>query len=353
MPLKAPHLRPAFDWSGFYIGAHTGYGRGTSSAVLSDPLSVSTNSVVSGVIGGVQGGYNVRLPSGLLLGVEADLTFPNYLTSNSIVSTLAGARSEVTEQLDYVGTARGRIGYASGHWLAYATGGFAFAGERFINTPAGRRRSRKSTSTSGSAGPPAPAWNMPSRRTGACGSNISTASSTAPTFASRRARNTASTLDFQSAAHRPQPQGRLAGIDELDAEDRSDRSRIRSLGNPRPDHLSAAGLSGIPRALYRHQQPDAGAAGAGDLEQQPLSERPALGRRRGLLQSRTAAGLRLERHRRRSPDFPTARRRNRTSPTRITTPRGCSCARPSASAASRKSWPADSSSSRARSTSHG
>src|SRR5690349_15583756 len=26
MPLKAPNLRPAFDWSGFYIGGHTGYG---------------------------------------------------------------------------------------------------------------------------------------------------------------------------------------------------------------------------------------------------------------------------------------------------------------------------------------
>ena len=38
MPLKAPHLRPAFDWSGFYIGGHTGYSRGSSSAVLSDPL---------------------------------------------------------------------------------------------------------------------------------------------------------------------------------------------------------------------------------------------------------------------------------------------------------------------------
>jgi high affinity Mn2+ porin len=135
MLLKAPHLRPAFDWSGFYIGGHTGYSRGSSSAVLSDPLSVSANSVVSGVIGGVQGGYNVHLPSGLLLGVEADLTFPNYFSSNSIVSILAGARSEVVEKLDYVGTARGRIGYASGHWLFYATGGFAFAGERFTNTP--------------------------------------------------------------------------------------------------------------------------------------------------------------------------------------------------------------------------
>ena len=37
----------------------------------------------------------------------------------------------------------------------------------------------------------------------------------------------------------------------------------------------------------------------GDLEQQPVSERAALGRRRGLLQSRTAAGLWPERHRRR------------------------------------------------------
>src|SRR5690349_15474337 len=36
IPLKAPYLRPAFDWSGFYIGGHTGYGRGSSSAVLSD-----------------------------------------------------------------------------------------------------------------------------------------------------------------------------------------------------------------------------------------------------------------------------------------------------------------------------
>jgi high affinity Mn2+ porin len=135
MPLKAPHLRPAFDWSGFYIGGHTGYGRGSSTAVLSDPLAVSTNSIFSGVIGGVQGGYNVQMPSGLVLGVEADLTFPNYFISNKIVSTLTGAHSEVVEAFDYAGTVRGRIGYASGHWLVYATGGFAFAGERFINTP--------------------------------------------------------------------------------------------------------------------------------------------------------------------------------------------------------------------------
>jgi Opacity protein and related surface antigens len=32
---------------------------------------------------------------------------------------------------------RGRVGYTSGPWLAYATGGFAWAGGRFLNTPTG------------------------------------------------------------------------------------------------------------------------------------------------------------------------------------------------------------------------
>src|SRR5437879_11402046 len=96
MPLKAPYLRPAFDWSGFYIGGHTGYSRGSSSAVLSDPLAVSTNgSGFSGVIVGVQVGYNVQLPSGLVLAVDADLTCPNDMLSNSIVRTRPRARSHV------------------------------------------------------------------------------------------------------------------------------------------------------------------------------------------------------------------------------------------------------------------
>jgi high affinity Mn2+ porin len=135
IPLKAPHIQSVFDWTGFYIGAHTGYSRGSSNAVLSDPASTATSNSFGGVIGGVQAGYNYRLPSGVLLGVEADITFPNYLTSNSVVSSLASARSAVTEQWDYVATARGRVGYATGPWLAYATGGLAWAGERFLNTP--------------------------------------------------------------------------------------------------------------------------------------------------------------------------------------------------------------------------
>jgi high affinity Mn2+ porin len=136
MPVKAPHIQAVFDWTGLYIGAHAGYSRGSSSTVLSDPATIAASSSFSGMIGGVQAGYNVRLSSGLLFGVEADITFPNYLTSNSIVSLLATAQSGVTEQWDYVATARGRAGYAAGPWLAYATGGLAWAGERFLNSPA-------------------------------------------------------------------------------------------------------------------------------------------------------------------------------------------------------------------------
>jgi len=136
LPVKAPHIQSVFDWTGFYIGAHAGFGRGSSSAVLTDPAITASSGSFGGVIGGVQAGYNVQLSSGIVLGAEADITFPNYLASNSIAALLATPRSEVVEQLDYAGSLRGRIGYASGHWLAYATGGLAWAGERFVNTPA-------------------------------------------------------------------------------------------------------------------------------------------------------------------------------------------------------------------------
>src|SRR6478752_5483758 len=86
LPFKAPQYRPAFDWSGFYIGGHTGYSRGGSSAVLTDPALAASSGNFSGVIGGVQAGFNVRYSSGLVLGAEADLTFPNYLPSNYIIS---------------------------------------------------------------------------------------------------------------------------------------------------------------------------------------------------------------------------------------------------------------------------
>ena len=172
---RRPSIVHAFDSSGFHIGGHTGYSRGSSNAVLIDPLqSAAFNGTYSGVIGGVQAGDLVRLLSGLLLGVEADLTFPNICPRTTIISRLP-PRLRRHPTLDYVGTAARPHRLRAGPWLLTRPAGSAFAGERFVSTP--RRRRGKAYLHAGSAGPPAPALNTPSRRTGACGSNISTASS--------------------------------------------------------------------------------------------------------------------------------------------------------------------------------
>lgn len=137
LPMKAPNPQQAFDWNGFYIGGHTGYSHGSSSAVLWDPAATAVSGKFGGTIGGLQAGYNWLTPSGLLFGVEADLTFPNYLHSNSQMSLVSTPRTDFIEDWDYVGSVRGRIGYAASHWLLYATGGLAYMGERFTVMPAG------------------------------------------------------------------------------------------------------------------------------------------------------------------------------------------------------------------------
>jgi high affinity Mn2+ porin len=136
LPLKAPALRAVYEWTGFYIGAHAGYSRGSSSFALNDGATVSGNGIFSGMIGGVQAGYNYRLNSGWLVGAEGDFSFPNYIISNSIVSALATPANAVAQQWDYTASLRGRVGYTSGPWLFYATGGFAWMGERYFNTSA-------------------------------------------------------------------------------------------------------------------------------------------------------------------------------------------------------------------------
>jgi high affinity Mn2+ porin len=134
LPQPFPPAEP-FDWRGLYAGVHFGYGGGQSSATIFDPAPFASNHTYNGVNGGVQAGYNVVLPSRLLLGVEADLTFPSALESNTNVSRIITANSDLIERMDYAGTLRGRIGYAAPDWMIYATAGFAWTGERFLNTP--------------------------------------------------------------------------------------------------------------------------------------------------------------------------------------------------------------------------
>jgi high affinity Mn2+ porin len=130
MPLKAPPIAN-YDWSGFYVGGHVGYGRGYGRNILFDPNPTTASSSFGSLFGGLQFGYNYLLPSGVLVGIEGDISFPNYL-DDGIVASRSTASSAVTEKLDFVSTVRGRAGYAFDHWLLYATGGLAWSQARFL-----------------------------------------------------------------------------------------------------------------------------------------------------------------------------------------------------------------------------
>ncbi len=139
------------DWTGFYFGGHAGYAWGesnwtastttlppetfaTGSLSLAQPLNTFSES--GSFSQGFQGGYNYRLPNNFVIGAEADASFPSFPSVQGIsiggISTLASPLGPETysETVLMSGTLRGRLGYAAGNWLVYATGGFAWTYDR-------------------------------------------------------------------------------------------------------------------------------------------------------------------------------------------------------------------------------
>lgn len=134
--VSSPRVRSSdltSDWRGFHLGVHVGQDWGSSSAT-EPKLRETGNRVFGGPVGGIQAGYTVDAPSGLVVGAELDVTFPNYVHGNSVAAIRGTSRSSIVEQMDYLGTFRGRVGFAAGTWLPYVTGGLAFAGGRVTET---------------------------------------------------------------------------------------------------------------------------------------------------------------------------------------------------------------------------
>ncbi len=104
-PYYGPPPAQLFNWTGFYVGSNAGWGWG--SALGADP---------SGYLIGLQAGYNFQYASGLLAGIESDIA----------ISGIEGSGATGTFGLDYLGTVRGRLGYAMDRYLAYGTAGLAY-----------------------------------------------------------------------------------------------------------------------------------------------------------------------------------------------------------------------------------
>lgn len=106
--------------SGFYVGALVGYATGEYSSDMSEQVDHEP----TGGILGFQTGWS--LASGpMVFGIDADISRTNIEGEDSI--TVSGYRSDVSHDINYLGTVRGRVGFIAGPVLIYGTAGLAMA----------------------------------------------------------------------------------------------------------------------------------------------------------------------------------------------------------------------------------
>ena len=125
----------AYDWSGSMSAGTSPIVWAARTARCPILTRQPSSNAFGSLYGGLQAGYNYVLPSRLLLGVEADITFPYFFENGTIFTGGTPHGTIVSDQIDYVATLRGRFGYAFDHWLIYGTGGLAWSQARFGETP--------------------------------------------------------------------------------------------------------------------------------------------------------------------------------------------------------------------------
>jgi outer membrane immunogenic protein len=106
-----------YNWTGFYLGINAGYGFGTSSWSAVPGTSIKpTGFMVGGTLG-----YNYQVGS-MVYGLEGDFDWSGVKGSVSCGAGLVNCETSNT----WLGTFRGRLGYAFDRWLPYLTAGGAF-----------------------------------------------------------------------------------------------------------------------------------------------------------------------------------------------------------------------------------
>jgi outer membrane immunogenic protein len=102
----APPVQEA--WTGFYAGGLVGYGLGEAGGFEPD-----------GFLGGLTAGINYQIDQ-ILVGAEGDIAYTGI------------SEDGVPEySMDWVGTMRGRIGFAFDRFVVFGTGGFAWTNAEF------------------------------------------------------------------------------------------------------------------------------------------------------------------------------------------------------------------------------
>jgi opacity protein-like surface antigen len=157
MPVKArPAMQAAWDWTGFYLGGHAGYGWGRdprSDAIFGEKLSdfgaIPASVDSRGFVAGFQAGANWQTGA-WVSGLEIDLSGTGIKGSTTTVAADGSETLTTSHRFDLLGSARVRLGYLPWpNMLVYGTGGLAWT--RFV-------KEFVSVSGTGSSGEAFPVW---------------------------------------------------------------------------------------------------------------------------------------------------------------------------------------------------
>jgi outer membrane immunogenic protein len=134
LPIGEVAKAGASSWTGFYVGAHGGYGWGEWNGDFhwqDVDLGHGYQLNHEGWLYGLQAGVNYQIGR-MVLGVEADVTWGDMEKSgqfqaNDAIDAGSYVEWEIRQKLERFGTARLRVGYLpTQKFMMYATGGLAW-----------------------------------------------------------------------------------------------------------------------------------------------------------------------------------------------------------------------------------
>jgi outer membrane immunogenic protein len=128
-PAPVPVAVPVYNWSGFFVGGHLGYGWGSEAVTLTPASHYPSGTIPPaiaadprGLVAGVEYGTNWQFGR-LVLGTESDFSFTDIRRSQTILTSVTNTGEQ---KLPWFGTTRVRAGYTvQDNLLIYATGGLA------------------------------------------------------------------------------------------------------------------------------------------------------------------------------------------------------------------------------------
>jgi opacity protein-like surface antigen len=124
-----PYVPPPV-WTGLHVGAHVGFafaGEDATDPFFGTPVTFSTNP--SGVMAGLEAGYDYQFSPNWLVGAEVDLSWSaasgnfNFITTTPTGAVASGI---FDSNQNWYGTLTGRVGYVISDWVLYAKGGAAW-----------------------------------------------------------------------------------------------------------------------------------------------------------------------------------------------------------------------------------